>query len=101
MDPQTLIAEFEQAVKSAPDRAFSLWALANFYEDRQDWDQAEALYRRALDLEPDDVVANMNFARMLKRKGALGDARQYAERALYLDPDYGAAKSLLSELKGL
>jgi Tfp pilus assembly protein PilF len=93
------IAEFDHARKSEPERAFPLWSLANIYEDRGDWAKAEQLYASALEREPDDVVANMNFGRMLKKKGEPGIAKLYLERALLLDPDYEAAKTLLLELE--
>jgi Tfp pilus assembly protein PilF len=93
------IAEFERAQKSEPGRAFPLWSLANVYEDRGDWAKAEQLYKLALEREPDDVVANMNFGRMLKKKGDPGLAKVYLARALLLDPDYEAAKTLLLELE--
>jgi Tfp pilus assembly protein PilF len=49
-------------------------------------------------LEPDDVVANTNFGRMLQKKGDIKLARTYLERALFLDPEYGAARSLLDQM---
>lgn len=91
-------AEFERAGAAAPDQAFPLWSLASLYEDAEDWDNARRLYARALEIDPDDSVANMNFGRMLSKKGEKALAQRYLLKALSLDPDYDAARRLLSEL---
>lgn len=97
-DMVAAIGAFEHARKSEPNRAFPLWSLANVYEDREDWEKAEQLYELALEREPDDVVANMNFGRMLEKKGEPAKAQVFLERALLLDPDYETARALLAQL---
>ena len=76
-----------------------LWTRANLYESQEEWARAQDLYERALELEPDDQVANMNFGRMLMKKGEAAAAKVLLDRALLLDPDYVAAKALLAQLE--
>jgi len=68
------------------------------YEDQQEWEEARRLYLRAVELEPDDPVANMTFGRMLKKVGETELAKRYVLRALNVNPEYDAAKRLLAEL---
>jgi Tfp pilus assembly protein PilF len=91
-------SEFKGAHEAVPDWAPPLWCLANLYEDQSDWGRAESLYERALEIEPDDVVANMNFGRMLAKKGERDRAAVFLQRALLLDSDYAKARRLLSEI---
>jgi len=97
-DVAAAIAEYELAATLAPERAFPLWTLANVYEDREEWDESRRLYVQALEREPDDAVANMNFGRMLKKKGEKELAKRYLLKALSIDPQYHAARHLLLEL---
>jgi Tfp pilus assembly protein PilF len=76
-----------------------LWTLANLYESREEWAKAQELYERALDLEPDAAVPNMNFGRMLMKKGDPAAAKVYLRRALLLKPSYQGARSLLASLE--
>jgi Flp pilus assembly protein TadD len=102
-DSDTLIqeaeAEFRWAQHAAPEAALPLWCLANLYEDEENWEGARSLYERALELEPDDAVANMGFGRMLMKTGELPAAKVFLERALLLNPDYERVRSLLDSLK--
>jgi tetratricopeptide (TPR) repeat protein len=97
-DAHAAIAEFERAVALHPDASMPLWCIANVYETQELWKQAGALYERALEIEPDDSVAHMNYGRMLKRKGDKTGAETHLRTALLLDPEYEAARKLLVDL---
>ena len=92
------VQEFRKGVVADAASAFPLRALAGVYEARQEWQQAENLYERALKLEPDNIVVNMSLGRMMQKKGDRKLARIYLERALFLDPEYDAARDLLNQL---
>jgi tetratricopeptide (TPR) repeat protein len=92
------LVEFEQAAERHPDAAIPVCCIANVYENQELWEEAEALYERALTIEPDDSVVHMNYGRMLKRKGDKTAAETHLRAALLLDPDYEAARKLLDEL---
>ncbi len=70
-----------------------LWTLANLYEDQENWQVARILYERALELEPDDATANMNFGRMLMKAGEPAAAKVYLGRGLLLNPSDEQANS--------
>jgi tetratricopeptide (TPR) repeat protein len=91
--------ELEWARESAPGWAAPLWTLANLHEDRKEWAKAQDLYERALDLVPDDAVANMNFGRMLIKKGEPQNAVVFLRRALLLNPHDVEAKGLLDRIE--
>jgi hypothetical protein len=58
-----------------------------------------ALCPSFLAFEPDNVIANTNLGRMLKKKGDLVAAKGYFERALFLDPQYEQARALLKDIR--
>lgn len=60
-------------------------ALANVHRDRWEWNRAEATYRRALQLDPDNVEAHQQYAEFLGYVGRLDEANEAAARALALD----------------
>jgi tetratricopeptide (TPR) repeat protein len=97
-DVAAAVSEFEGAIRHMPDRAVSFCALANVYEDQELWEKAEQLYEKAIEIEPDDTVAHMNFGRMLSKRGDSVRAATYLKHALLLDPDYSAARKLLTRL---
>lgn len=90
--------EFERAIQLMPNRSLPLWSLANLYEAKESWTEAEALYERAIQTEPDDEIAHMNFGRMLKKRGDTARALAQLTLALEIDPNYAAARELLSEI---
>ncbi len=61
-------------------------ALANVRRDRRDWDESLRAYQRALELAPDDVEANSQYAQWLAMVGRLTDAVEHSRRARDLDP---------------
>ncbi|HEV7509649.1 MAG TPA: tetratricopeptide repeat protein [Thermoanaerobaculia bacterium] len=50
--------------------------------------EAEAAYRRALELDPDKVSALFNLALLRQQRGGLKEAMQLYERAVKVDPDH-------------
>ncbi len=62
-------------------------ALGNIlFQYDHDWDRAEAEFRRALVLNPSNVVAHRFFALMLIALGRFDEAKELLRRALRLDP---------------
>jgi tetratricopeptide (TPR) repeat protein len=96
-DTSAAISEFEGAIKLTPTWALPLWSLANVYESQELWKEAEALYERAIAVEPHDAIAHMNFGRMLRKKGDKTRASAELRMALSIDPNYEEARKLLAE----
>jgi len=98
-DISAAIPEFEEAIKLTPNWALPLWSLANVYESQELWREAEALYERAVTVDPHDPIAHMNFGRMLKKKGDKAKASAHLRVALSIDPNYEEASKLLAEVQ--
>ena len=80
-------------------RIDDLFASAESAEEAGDLDQAEALYRRCLDIDRSDPTISFNLANVLRDKNENQEARLHLERALALDPDYAEAWYNLADLR--
>jgi tetratricopeptide (TPR) repeat protein len=62
-------------------------------------DRAFEAFNRATSLDPGRASAHFNYAICLDGAGRLDDAIEEVQTALYIKPDYGAAKSLEQRLR--
>lgn len=69
--------------------------------ERGEAEAAERLYAQVADADPRNAIAVVGLARVAKARGDAGAAREFAERALGIDPDEAAARRLLDELAAL
>jgi tetratricopeptide (TPR) repeat protein len=60
------------------------------------WRDSESLWRHALAVTPDNVIARHNLGFALGTKGRLDEATMHVERALQFDPDFAAAHNNLA-----
>jgi tetratricopeptide (TPR) repeat protein len=67
-------------------------------EDRGDLQQAEHLWRQAIDLEPNMAAALTNLGNLVYRQGELEEARRLYDRALEHDPNQPEARYNLANL---
>jgi eukaryotic-like serine/threonine-protein kinase len=67
-----------------PEAQISLGYLSHYYE--LDWERAETLYRRAIELRPDHATVHQWYAELLVVTGREDQARVEINRALELDP---------------
>ena len=92
--PEDTLEEAEKAARRAndldPAMAEPLTVLANLHEMRGDWVEADRLYDKALELDPEDPTSQFWRANHLSRAGYLAEARSYRQRALVLDPTNAA-----------
>lgn len=72
--------------------AYTCFVEACAAEDRDDVAEAEALYRRALDIDPGLAAAMTNLGNLRYRGGDLVEARTLYERALGHDPGQSEAR---------
>jgi len=82
-------AEEEARLALALDRmnAEAHASLASAVQDRhRDWEQAEALFLRALELNVGWAVGHLSYGTFLLIRGRLDEARPHLNRALELDP---------------
>ena len=60
-----------------------------------DWRAAEKALKRALELDPNSVMANRTYSQYLAARGRTDEAIQYALRATALDPDWDVGGAAL------
>lgn len=80
------------ALELEPNNTNAMYALAMYYQERQDMDEAEALYRRMLDVNPHSADAWHNLGYIeLTFYHDYGRAIVYFDSALASDPSHEAA----------
>jgi TolB-like protein len=79
-------AAARRALALEPRVAGAEVALGNVFRDSWEWEQGEAHYLRALELDPDDAEAHQQYAEMLAAVGREDEALRSARRAVALDP---------------
>ncbi len=92
---------FDQALAASPDYAPALVFRTDiqdvaFFGSSTPLDQAEHQVLRALEKEPDDLMANFMAASLYTTKGDLEKGASYAEKTIAIDPNYPNAYTVLS-----
>ncbi len=75
-----------KALELDPDLAEAHVVLADMEQQKWRWAEAEAEYRRALDLSPSSARANAGFASWLLCQGRTDEALSWSQRGRQLDP---------------
>jgi TolB-like protein/tetratricopeptide (TPR) repeat protein/DNA-binding winged helix-turn-helix (wHTH) protein len=75
-----------KALELDPDIAEAHALIADVYQKQWRWSDAEAEYKRALELKPNDAAADMAFAKWLVAQGRIDEAIAWARRGRVLDP---------------
>ncbi|MGP0071309.1 MAG: tetratricopeptide repeat protein [Bryobacteraceae bacterium] len=83
--PQVISAA-RKALELEPDLAEAYVVLANVHQEQWHWAAAEAEYRHALELNPNDAAAHAEFAMWLLCQGRTDEAVAWAQRGRELDP---------------
>ena len=60
--------------------------LATIYQEQWQWNDAQAEYNLALELNPNDAGAHLGYARWLVCQGRTEEAREWSQRGQQLDP---------------
>jgi TolB-like protein/Tfp pilus assembly protein PilF/DNA-binding winged helix-turn-helix (wHTH) protein len=81
-----VIRAAQKALQLDPQLADAHVILADVYRKQWRWVEAEAEYKRALELAPSNVAAHDGFAGWLLCKGRTAEAVEWANRARELDP---------------
>jgi TolB-like protein/DNA-binding winged helix-turn-helix (wHTH) protein/Flp pilus assembly protein TadD len=75
-----------KALELDPELAEAHVLLADIYQQQWHWSDAQAEYKRALDLKPNDAAAHLGFAHWLLCQGRTQEALTWTERGRELDP---------------
>jgi TolB-like protein/DNA-binding winged helix-turn-helix (wHTH) protein/Flp pilus assembly protein TadD len=89
-----MMSAARKAIELDPDLAAPHVLLAAAYQEQWQWSDAEAEYKRALELNSNDAGAHVGYAMWLLCQGRMDEALAWAQRARDLDP-LGAADDLL------
>ena len=85
MRPKVIRAA-RKALELDPELAEAHVLLAEVYQRRWQWSDAEAEYKQALQLKPNDAAAHLGLANWLLCQGRIEEALAWARRARELDP---------------
>jgi TolB-like protein/DNA-binding winged helix-turn-helix (wHTH) protein len=81
-----ILAAARKALELDPDIAEAHALIADVYQKRWQWADAETEYKRALELKPSDAAAHMAFAKWFVAQGRMDEAIAWARRGRVLDP---------------
>jgi TolB-like protein/DNA-binding winged helix-turn-helix (wHTH) protein len=91
-----MMSAARKAIELDPDLAEPHVLLAAVYQKQWQWSDAEAEFKRALELNSNDAGAHVGYAKWLMCQGRTDEALAWAQRARELDP-LGAADDLLGD----
>jgi TolB-like protein/DNA-binding winged helix-turn-helix (wHTH) protein/Flp pilus assembly protein TadD len=81
-----MMSAARKAIELDPDLAEPHVLLAAVYQKQWQWSDAEAEFKRALELNSNDAGAHVGYARWLLCQGRADEALAWAQRARELDP---------------
>jgi len=81
-----VISAARKALELDPELAEAHVQLAIVYQRQWRWSEAEAEFKWALQLRPNDATAHLGLAKWLLAKGRTEEAMQWSRRARELDP---------------
>lgn len=81
-----IIEAANKAIELDPQIAEPHDLLGRVYENQWRWQEADAEFRKALELDPNDVGAQLGVARLLLCHGRIDEALEWSQRAGKLDP---------------
>jgi Flp pilus assembly protein TadD len=76
-----------EAAMLNPHDADAYYQLGLIYQQRRQYDEAAASFRRAIEIYPQEADAHLQLGRVLRARGALTEALGHFETALKLDRD--------------
>lgn len=97
-DHKRALADFDEAIRLAPDSPFPYYNRGNAYYDRQDFERALADYNAAIERGPELALAYYNRGLAHQKLGHREKSIEDYQKALSLDPGSQAAKKQLHKL---
>jgi TolB-like protein/DNA-binding winged helix-turn-helix (wHTH) protein/tetratricopeptide (TPR) repeat protein len=85
-----MMSAVRKAIELDPDLAEPHVLLAEVYQKQWQWSDAEAEFKRALELNSNDAGAHVGYAKWLLCQGRTDEALAWVQRARELDPLGGA-----------
>jgi tetratricopeptide (TPR) repeat protein len=103
---ETAIAQYETQIANNPQLAENYLNLGHLYTQKQQWQQAQDCYQKAVEVTPEFAEAHYHLAQVLTNLDNCGKAADHLNLALRLDPNlatpqqhYKLAKTLQGQNK--
>jgi tetratricopeptide (TPR) repeat protein len=90
-DYQGALADLEAAVKVAPGSSTTWNAIGNIHSVRNANREAEAAFKKAIELDPQDPLTHSNLALFYLDIGRIEDAKREIDTAFAIDPGFDIA----------
>jgi tetratricopeptide (TPR) repeat protein len=85
---QRALSHYQTVIESESGVARAYLISGTIYELQQQYDDAEAMYRKVLQVEPTNPLGHHYLSRILILNGKLEDAKKYLNRVLELRPNF-------------
>lgn len=95
-DPGRGVIELKRHLKSKPRDDLAWTMLGHAYEDLEQDDEAEAAYRKALDIDPQRFDALTGMGILCRKSSKYDQAMEYYEKAIAINPRWGNAYSSMT-----
>lgn len=103
-DYDAALESFRTAERLAPSNSEAAWAVGLILRRQGEWDESTRMMKRAVELDPRNVLRLETLAENVRYMGAFRDADRVVERQLAIDPASPRARArkvgLLVELDG-
>ena len=83
---------YAEVLKADPEHAAALMLLGVISMERDQYQDAERLLKKAIELRPNDAQFLSNYGSLLKKSGRLSEAIEKCQAAIEIDPDYVEAR---------
>ena len=97
-DGPSIVGVLERCVQLVPDDLELLADLAGAYEAAGRAGDAETVYRRAIERDPEYADLHERLARLLLQRGEVAEARIHTDAALTLQPNRRRLLDLMAEV---
>ncbi|HET7853858.1 MAG TPA: tetratricopeptide repeat protein [Candidatus Methylomirabilis sp.] len=95
-DPKSAIEKLNEYLKSKPNDDMAWTILGNAYLDLDQQENAEAAYKKALEINSNGFQAITSMGILRRKQGKYDEALAYYEKALAINPKYAQAYSSMT-----
>jgi tetratricopeptide (TPR) repeat protein len=97
--PREALLALQQAIAVEPQSVEAHSQLIRLYHRLNDADGAERHYRAVTAIEPNAIMANLEYGTLLAEQGRLAEAAATFEKVLTANPDHSTAHTLLGQAR--